>query len=145
MPANTSKRPRIDNADNPVLEDIQDEEIWMSDGNIVVAVVDEAKGERHLYKCHRGLLSKSLPVLGEMFEADHSSGCIVASASEHYEGTPVVRLYDESAHVQQLLQVIYNPRYVRRYQRSHYPWLLRCLSGQANSRTNGGCAGRWTS
>ena len=101
--------------DDAVIKDIPDKEIWMSDGNIIIAAVDEAKNERYLYKCHRGLLSKTLPVLGEMFEADLSSGCVTSSASEHYEGLPIIRLYDERVHVQQLLQVIYDPRRVLYY------------------------------
>lgn len=112
MSGNPSKRPRLGDTNVSDMKDIQDEEIWMQDGNIVVAAVDETKHERRLFKCHRGLLASRLPVLKEMFEADLTSGSVTASASEHYEGTPIVRLYDEPDHIRQLLHVLYNPRCV---------------------------------
>lgn len=112
MSANTHKRARPDDADKPGVQDIHDEEIWMPDGNIIIAAVDERKNQRRLFKCHRGLLASRLPVLKEMFEADLSSGLITASVSEHYEDTPIVRLYDDPEHIQELLSVLYDPRCV---------------------------------
>lgn len=111
MSQNSAKRPRTDEDGNSTLKDIEDEEIWMSDGNIIIAVVDEAQNERHLFKCHRSVLSSSLPVLKEMFEADQLSGASTTLASEHYEGIPIVRLFDEPQDVRQLLGIFYNPRY----------------------------------
>ena len=112
MVAGPLKRPRVDNTDSSVPNDVQDEEIWMQDGNIIIAVIDEAKNERIMFKCHRGLLVYSLTALKEMFEADHSCGSTAVSVSEHYDGTPVVRLYDEVDHVRHVLRVLYKPRYV---------------------------------
>ncbi|KAI0088127.1 hypothetical protein BDY19DRAFT_994533 [Irpex rosettiformis] len=111
MPEDTLKRRRVSGGDDSGAspKDIQDKEIWMSDGNIIIAAVDKGKSERHLFKCHRGLLASRLPVLREMFDADISSESVTASASEHYEGAPIVRLYDEVKHVRKLLEVLYNP------------------------------------
>ncbi|KAI0086521.1 hypothetical protein BDY19DRAFT_995812 [Irpex rosettiformis] len=110
MSANPSTQQQADDVSvGPgAVKDIQDQEIWMSDGNIIIAALDEAKNERHLFKCYRGLLAHRLPVLKEMFDAD-PSGAIIASASEHHAGIPLVRLYDEPKHVRRLLQVLYNP------------------------------------
>ncbi|KAI0801825.1 hypothetical protein BC629DRAFT_1591506 [Irpex lacteus] len=119
MSANTHKRARPDDADKPGVQDIHDEEIWMPDGNIIIAAVDERENQRRLFKCHRGLLASRLPVLKDMFEADLSSGLITASVSEHYEDTPIVRLYDDPKHIQELLSVLYDPS------KLPYKWWLR--------------------
>ncbi len=99
MPPDTLKRQRLDEPSLEELTDVQYPEIWMSDGNIIIAAVDEEKNERHLFKFYRGLLADRLPVLRDMFEADLSSGSVGASVSEKYDGTPVVRLYDDHADV----------------------------------------------
>ncbi|KAI0801812.1 hypothetical protein BC629DRAFT_139719 [Irpex lacteus] len=109
MPPDTLKRQRLDEPSLEELTDVQDPEIWMSDGNIIIAAVDEEKNERHVFKFYRGLLTDRLPVLRDMFEADLSSGSVGASVSERYDGTPVVRLYDDHADVQLLLGVLHDP------------------------------------
>ena len=106
-------------ADLEPAKDVHDEEIWMSDGNIIIGALDELKNERHLFKCHRGLLSSRLPTLHDMFEADGSGGLLSAAASEQYEGLPFVRLYDDPKDVKSLLRVLYNPRCVRSSHLSH--------------------------
>lgn len=96
------------------LTDIQDDIVWMSDGNVIIAVVDEAKCKRHLFKCHRSVLASRLPALKDMPDVDQSSGstAALASDSEHIDGVPVARLYDDIADVRQLLYILYNPRCV---------------------------------
>ncbi|KAI0086522.1 hypothetical protein BDY19DRAFT_960361 [Irpex rosettiformis] len=100
-------------------KDIQDPVVWMSDGNIIVGVLDETNNERHMFKCHRGILSSRLPALRDMFEADGVGGSAGASASEKYQGLPFVRFYDNPKHVRLLLRVIYNPSTLP------YKWWLR--------------------
>lgn len=100
-----AKRARLE--DSEALLDTPDEEVWFSDGNIIVAAVDDVKNRRHLFKCHRGLLAKRLPALGDMFEAGIIAGS--ASASEQFDGHPVVRLYDRHEHLKALLRALYDP------------------------------------
>jgi hypothetical protein len=104
-----AKRPRLeeDVAEDAALVDIPDSEVWFSDGNIIIASVDDVNQQRHLFKCHRAVLARRLSALEDMFEA----GAIAdsASASEQFGGLPVVRLYDPHEDVKALLRATYNP------------------------------------
>jgi hypothetical protein len=110
-----AKRPRLqeDNAEEPALVDVPDSEVWFRNGNVMIAAVDDSTKQRHLFKCHQGLLAHRLPALEDMFEAGAMANS--ASASETHAGLPIVRLYDPYDHVRSLLRVLYNPRSVPIY------------------------------
>lgn len=103
------------------LNDTPNAEVWMADGNIIVAAVDESKKQRHLFKCHRGFLCKRLPALEDMFAAGDVA--VSASASEQYEGLPVVRFYDPYEQVKLLLECLYDARCVLLALRLRGPFL----------------------
>lgn len=102
------KRPRLgdEEAKGAALVDIPDPEVWFSDRNVIVAAVDEAKKEKHLFKCHRDMLAQRLPALGDMFEAGKMASSV--SASEHIDSLPIVHLYNPPEYVRALLQVLFN-------------------------------------
>lgn len=52
---------RGEGAEGAALVNIPDPEVWFSDRNVIVAAVDEAKKEKHLFKCHQDMLGQRLP------------------------------------------------------------------------------------
>lgn len=81
----------------------QDPDIWMSDGNIIVAARDEENDTMSGFKCHQSVLAKQSTVFAELFTLNQPEG------AELYEGVPVVALPDAAADVKALLRIIYDP------------------------------------
>lgn len=96
-----SKRPRVEN------EMVQDTEVWMDDGNVVIAAVedDKKKGKTtHLFRCHKSVLSKHSPVFRDLFTMPQSS-----DTKDIWEGFPLVTLPDPAQDVRLLLRMLYDP------------------------------------
>ncbi|TDL25286.1 hypothetical protein BD410DRAFT_896201 [Rickenella mellea] len=90
-------------------QDIQSPDIWFSDGNIVIVVIetDENARRRHLYKVHKSILSMHSPVWRDMFGLPQSFNS--PASGDCYNGVPVVILPDDVKDVDDLLSAIYKP------------------------------------
>lgn len=84
---------------------VQDPELWMSDGNIVVTAVETTEKESitHAFRVHKSVLAKHSPVFGDLFTLPQ------AAETEQYEGIPVVKLPDHYRDIRGLLRLFYNP------------------------------------
>lgn len=101
-PPPSNKRRRTDS------ERVQDPDIWMSDGNIIIATVDFSDDERPTYvlKCHKSLLARHSQVFEDLFHIAQPS------VDDEYEGIPLVTLSDSYKDVKGLLRMLYDFRSV---------------------------------
>ncbi len=97
---NAHKRRRVS------LELVQDPDLWIEDGNVVIAVADETSEEKIMrgFKCHRGVLAKHSQVFAGLFSIPPSG-----EAEDVYDGLPLVTLPDAYADVKNLLRFLYDP------------------------------------
>ncbi|KZV60188.1 hypothetical protein PENSPDRAFT_694485 [Peniophora sp. CONT] len=97
----SQKRRRTDEGDDacpPIDEMVKDDDLWYSDGNIVVG------SGTSLFRVHKGVLSKHSTVFDDMFGGPPHRG-------EELEGCPFVRLYgDNPVEVRCLLKEMYGLR-----------------------------------
>lgn len=98
-PATRSKRRRIEHSL------VRDTDLWMGDGNIIVAAVEETEEDKvtYAFRVHLSVLSKHSPIFEDLLTLPQ------AANSETYEGLPVVTLPDPYHDVKGLLQMIYDP------------------------------------
>lgn len=96
------------NSDEQPKKVIQDDDIWMSDGNLVIAVPCEDEDTVHIFKCHKSILATRSSVFESMFTLPQTE------TTETYEGLPVVQLRDDPKAMKALLKFLYNPTYVFR-------------------------------
>ena len=80
------------------------EDLWISDGNVVLSAVSLDGTRTTLFRVHRSLLSKHSEVFTSMFNIPQGRG-----ASELYEGIPLVRLPDASEDVESLFSILHDP------------------------------------
>lgn len=99
--APSPKRRRVDQD-----ELVQDEKVWMDDGNIIVAASEEKDGEKTTYafRCHKSVLARQSSVFQDLFTVPQPED------AEQFQGTPVVRLPDACEDVRRLLEMLYDPR-----------------------------------
>ncbi|KAI0345787.1 hypothetical protein BDW22DRAFT_913487 [Trametopsis cervina] len=84
---------------------IRDADIWLSDGNIIIAVEDPKDRLRaYALKCHRSVLARHSQVFNTLFTLPQSP-----EAEEEYDGAPVVRLADPYDDLKSLIQMLYDP------------------------------------
>ncbi len=85
---------------------VPDRDLWLEDGNIVIAVTDDTSEEKTTYafKCHRSVLAKQSRVFEGLFGIPASE-----NSEDVYEGLPLVMLPDAYADVKGLLHYIYEP------------------------------------
>ncbi|KAI0699088.1 hypothetical protein BC835DRAFT_1541450 [Cytidiella melzeri] len=97
-----TKCPRIDTE----REFAHDTSIWMSDGNLVIAVEDPGDDLEMTYafKCHMSVLAKHSTVFEALFTLPQSP-----DQAETYDGVPLVVLPDPYPDVKELLQMLYDP------------------------------------
>lgn len=97
-----NKRRRID------LEFVQDPDLWLSDGNIIIVAPDDSQESdslAHAFRVHKSVLAKHSPVLDDLFKLPQGLD------AEVHEGVPIVRLTDSSSDVRDLLRMFYDPAY----------------------------------
>ena len=94
------KRLRVDNDldDGPSV--VEDQDMWMDDGNVVISVGDNPA---HLFKCHRSVLSDNSVVFERMLGIPPST-----APEEQYQGLPKVHLTDDADDVRKLLKILHN-------------------------------------
>ena len=97
------KRLRVDGGEEDAQEPtyVEDKDIWMDDGNIIIS---GGTNPAHLFKCHKSILSKNSPVFSEMFGIELTGNV--------YQGLPVVPLPDAAEDVRALLKTLYEPMYI---------------------------------
>ena len=98
-----SKRRRVHH--EPVY--VHDEDLWLEDGNSIVAATDDESQEKvtYTFKFHRSLLAKQSIVFEDMLAIPPST-----SAQDIYEGLPLMILPDRYADVKGLLHFLYDLR-----------------------------------
>lgn len=104
----SNKRRKLD------IERRQDPDVWMSDGNIIVAAADLTDDDKPVYmiKCHKSVLSLYSPVFEDLFKL------AIPSDTEEYEGLPIVTLTDCYKDVKGLIRMLYDLRFDSLYQQS---------------------------
>ncbi|PIL33271.1 hypothetical protein GSI_04721 [Ganoderma sinense ZZ0214-1] len=90
----SSKRTRVDEEDGPpVLQ--RDEDVWLSDGNIVVIASDTVA-----FRVHKSILSLRSEVFSDLFSLPD------ANMAETMDGLPVVHVSDSPDDIRRLLLVL---------------------------------------
>ena len=85
-------------------ETVEDETVWMHDGNVVIAA---GSSPVHVFKCHKSVLSKHSEVFRDMFGspvAENAEGL----QSPMYTSLPKVDLSDSPDDVRAFLAVLYD-------------------------------------
>lgn len=99
-------------------------DLWLTDGTIIIRTVSQVPPTTNtqptdapfpptytLFKVHRSVLAKHSPVFSGLFGLDQQA---LESASESFEGIPVMELPEPAEHVESLLKALYFPRFVFR-------------------------------
>ena len=83
---------------------LHDEDLWLEDGNIVIAATDETQEEKAVYafKCHRSVLSEKSEIFADMFSLPPSD------VNQTIEGVPRVHLEDPVDDLRAFLQMLYD-------------------------------------
>lgn len=87
-------------------EFVHDTDIWMSDGNIIIAADHSTEEDTitYVFRCHKSVLCRHSEVFEGLFEVGH------ASPAEQYEGLPLVHFPDSYQDVKGLLRLLYDLR-----------------------------------
>lgn len=87
------------------LEMKRDPDMWMGDGNVVIAAVDETGEEKgiRLFRCHMSVLAKHSTVFEDLFALARGLD------AEEYEGLPLVTVTADCNDVKGLLRILYDP------------------------------------
>lgn len=94
--------------DDHVPSIVRCEELWFSDGNVVLALVpsSNASGNTHVYRVHKSVLGSLSDVWRGLFALAQPP-----SERETYADTEVVRFYDDNPDdMREFLQVVYCQR-----------------------------------
>ena len=75
----------------------KDEEVWLSDGSIVVVTADNVA-----FRVHKSILSRRSEVYNDLFSLPNAD----AAMAETMDGCPVVRVSDSSVDIRHLLLVL---------------------------------------
>ena len=98
-PALKRSRPTAGDTDRPAL--VEDSDVWMTDGNVVISAgVDPT----YLFKCHCSVLSKHSVVFERMLGIPPAAG-----PEDQYQNLPKVHLTDDPDDVRMLLTILYSP------------------------------------
>lgn len=80
------------------------EDLYFSDGDIVLSAVNAASKDEVLLRVHKLILSHNSPVFRDMFAFPAGP-----QVNEMYDDVPVVRMPDDAADLVSLVRVLYNP------------------------------------
>lgn len=88
----------------------RDDDLWMEDGNIIIAATDETAYDSeeepltYVFKCHKSVLSRQSSIFNEML-------CIPPSKNvdDICDGLPLVTLPDPYQDVKAALHLLYEP------------------------------------
>lgn len=90
----------------PELEVERSKTFYFPDGNIALFAFE---GRKHVvFRVHQSVLSLHSPVFASMFTLPPPSN---TSERELYDGVPLVRMYDHSSDLSELLRALYHPEY----------------------------------
>lgn len=82
------------------------DDLWFSDGNIVLSAVSDDRTNTILFCIHRSSLTRQSEIFESMFDMPQGEG---GGLAEVYEEAPLVRLPDSAEEVEELLNAIYDP------------------------------------
>ncbi|KAJ3484240.1 hypothetical protein NLI96_g5772 [Meripilus lineatus] len=82
---------------------VNDDDIWVSDGNIILSSLSSSGSTLYLFKCHKSTLARWSSIFQTMLSLPQGPG------EETFEGLPVVQLMDPPEDVQALLTLLYDP------------------------------------
>ncbi|THH16552.1 hypothetical protein EW146_g4098 [Bondarzewia mesenterica] len=96
-----------DNSGNVEKKVIKSDSLWLNEGNIVIRTT--SADAYTLYKVHKSILSLHSPVFRGLFDSPQDA---LHSASEHFEGIPIMDLPDAPDDVDGFLKALYLPIHV---------------------------------
>ena len=103
MSAPSRKRVRLEDGDgdgDPYLPSCalrKDDDVWLSDGSIVVAAADNVA-----FRVHKSTLARRSEIFRDLFSLPNAD----AATAETMEGCPIVRVSDVSEDIRHLLAVL---------------------------------------
>ena len=101
-----SKRPRIFKDKSGVeKETYESPDLWFDDGNIIIRTVF-SENVYTVYKVHKSILTSHSNVFYDLFDGPQAA---FDTASDHYEGLPVIELPDPPSQCNDFLKALYFP------------------------------------
>lgn len=79
---------------------VEDEYVWLEDGNIIVAA---GENPTLMFKCHRSILAANSRIFKDMFAVS-----VPSPTDETYQGLPLVKLPDPPDDVRRLMRLLYD-------------------------------------
>ncbi|KAI0316165.1 hypothetical protein OF83DRAFT_1292934 [Amylostereum chailletii] len=114
-----SKRPRTEDKDGtePVVV-LHSPDLWLSDGAIILRTSQRVKGStgvtQTLYKVHKSTLAMHASFFRDLFDGPQTA---LETASEQYEGLPMMDMPDDAQDVDDFLKALYFPDHIHRHGR----------------------------
>ncbi|KAM5531292.1 hypothetical protein V8D89_015047 [Ganoderma adspersum] len=97
------KRARVEDGDQEAASNLRtsnlrkDDDVWLSDGSIVTAAVDNVA-----FRVHKSILARRSEIFNDLFSLPNAD----EATAETMEGCPVVRVSDSSIDIRHLLRVL---------------------------------------
>ncbi|KZV62342.1 hypothetical protein PENSPDRAFT_692592 [Peniophora sp. CONT] len=104
-----AKRARNSPEPRPTIQCADD--LWLSDGNIVLRALSSTSNSYHVFRVHKSVLSMHSTVFRDMFEND----AVFDASSEQYAGTPLIDLHDEGQDLEDFLRSVYYSNWLYRH------------------------------
>ncbi|KAI9463610.1 hypothetical protein BJY52DRAFT_1252590 [Lactarius psammicola] len=116
----SSKRPRIFKDQSGVdKETYESPDLWFDDGNIILRTV-LSNNVYTVYKVHKSILASHSNVFYDLFDGPQTA---FDTASDHYEGLPVIELPDPPSQFNDFLKALYFPEETQRHRTISSPFL----------------------
>ncbi|KAI0305740.1 hypothetical protein B0F90DRAFT_1100977 [Multifurca ochricompacta] len=116
----SSKRPRIHKSTSgDEIKTYESPDLWFEDGNIIIRTVLHDKAYT-VYKVHKSILASHSSVFLDLFDGPQAA---FDTASERYEGLPVIGLPDPPSDVNDFLKALYFPEETHCHRPISFPFL----------------------
>jgi hypothetical protein len=86
------------------VEEVRDSDLYLPDGNVVLAVYDRAAKRTTYFRVLKSLMAKHSPVFGDMFSMPSPPD------AEKYDDAHLVCLEDDVNHLRTVLNMLHDPR-----------------------------------
>jgi hypothetical protein len=104
-----SKRPRVFKDKSGIdKETYESPDLWFHDGNIIIRTVF-SENACTVYKVHKSILASHSNVFYDLFDGPQTA---FDTASDYYEGLPVIELPDPPSQCNDFLKALYFPELV---------------------------------
>ena len=85
-------------------------DLWFDDGNLIIRTVcSDSENVYTVYKVHKSILTSHSNVFFDLFDGPQAA---FDTASDHYEGLPVIELPDTPSQCNDFLKALYFPESV---------------------------------